>query len=277
MADPVAGSEQGLRPGKLEDYPVFARLFRELGVAEPPPPLEVWAAEMLPLSLFHDGPQGPQAYAVTDVMGEMGFVGQLVVDAASRRKGLGRRVMEELVERFRQRGCRRWALNVKRDNVAALGLYTSMGMKPRREAATLTVSRAQVEALPAAPPGLEVVPVVEAEWAPLTAAFRLIPSKLERLAKRPSHQLLRLSRAGEAEPWGLGMMDLRFGGVLFPFFAATPGHARVLLEEALRRTGEQGPLHVVVMDDAPLEQLLRGAGAAVEMEMLELQGPLPGP
>ncbi|HEX8705370.1 MAG TPA: GNAT family N-acetyltransferase [Myxococcaceae bacterium] len=272
----MADSGQGLRPGRLEDYPVFARLFLELGVAEPPPPLEVWAAELLPLSLFRDGPQGPQAYAVTDVMGEVGFVVQLVVDAAVRGQGVGRQIMEELVERFRQRGCQRWALNVKRDNVAALGLYTSMGMRPRREATTLTVTQAQLEALPPAPPGLEVVPAVEADWAPLTAAFRLIPSKLERLAKRASHQVLRFSRAGEAEPWGLGMTDLRHGGVLFPFFAATPGHARVLFEEALRRMGGQGPLHVVVMDDAPLERLLRGAGAAVEMETLELQGPLPG-
>jgi GNAT superfamily N-acetyltransferase len=276
MADPVAGSGPGLRPGRFEDYPVFARLFLELGVAEPPPPREVWAAELLPLSVFHEGPQGPQAYAVTDVMGEVGFVSQLVVDAAARGQGVGRRIMVELAERFGERGCRRWALNVKRDNVAALGLYTSLGMRPRREAATLTVSRAQVEALPAAPPGLEVVPVVAADWEKLTEAFQLIPSKLERLAKRPSHQLLRLSGTGEPEPWRLGMMDLRGGRVLFPLFAATPGHARVLLEEALRRTGEQGPLHVVVMDDAPLEKLLRGAGAAVEMETLELQGPLPG-
>jgi GNAT superfamily N-acetyltransferase len=274
MADPAAGS--GLRPGRFEDYPVFARLFLELGVAEPPPPREVWAAELLPLSVFHEGPQGPRAYAVMDVMGEVGFVQQIVVDAAARGQGVGRRIMGALAERFRERGCRRWALNVKRDNVAALGLYTSLGMKPRREATTLTVSQAQVDALPPAPPGLDVVPAVEADWAKLTEAFRLIPSKLERLAKRPSHRLLRLSRAGEVEPWGLGMMDLRSGGVLFPFFAATPGHARVLLEEALRRMGTQGPLHVVVTDDAPLEQQLRGAGAAVEMETLELQGPLPG-
>lgn len=276
MADSMSGSGQGLRPARFEDYRVFARLFRELGVAEPPPPHEAWAAELLPLSLFHEGPQGPQAYAVTEVMGEVGFVGQLVVDAAARGQGVGRRIMEELAERFRERGCRTWALNVKRANVAALGLYTSLGMRPRREATTLTVSRALVEALPAAPPGLEVVPAVAAEWEPLTAAFRMIPSKLQSLAKRPSHQILRLSRAGERNPWGLGMMDLRLGGVLFPFFAPTPGHARVLLEEALRRIGADGPLHVVVMDDAPLAKLLRDAGAPVEMETLELMGPLPG-
>jgi ribosomal protein S18 acetylase RimI-like enzyme len=265
-----------LRPGRPEDYEAFARLFRELGVSEPPPPLEVWASELVPLSLVHEGPRGPLAYAVTDVMGEVGFVVQLVVDASVRGQGLGRRILEALVERFRARGCQRWALNVKRDNVVALSLYGSMGMKPAREAVTLTVSRAQLEALPAAPPGLEVVPVVAEEWQPLTAAFGLMPHKLERFSRRVSHQLFRLSRAGEPEPMRLGMMDQRHGGVLFPFFAATPGHARALMEDALRRAGTE-VLRVVVMDDAPLERLLRGAGAAVEMETLELRGPLPAP
>jgi predicted GNAT family acetyltransferase len=225
---------------------------------------------------MYDGPEGPLAYTMTDVMGEVGVVVNLVVDPAARGQGLGRRVMEALAERFRERGCRRWVLNVKRDNAVALGLYTSLGMKPAREAVTLTVFRPQVEALPEAPLGLEVVPVVEQEWGPLSAAFRLMPHKLERLSKRASHQLFRLARAGEAEPWGLGMMDLRPGGVLYPLFAATPGHARVLMEDAARRSGSE-KLRVVVTDDAPLERLLRGAGAAVEMETLELQGPLPEP
>jgi GNAT superfamily N-acetyltransferase len=277
MADVVAEGERlTLRPGRPGDYAAFARLFRELGVSEPPPPPEVWAAELGPLALVLEGPEGLLAYTVTDVMGEVGFVGQLVVDASARGQGLGRRIMEALVERFRARGCRRWALNVKRDNVAAVALYTSLGMRPVREAVTLKVSRAQVEALPPAPPGLEVVPAVESEWEALTAAFRLMPHKLERFARRGSHQLLRLERAGEAEPLRLGMMDLRHGGVLFPFFASTLGHARALIEEAARRTGSE-TLRVVVMDDAPLERLLRGAGAAVELETLELQGALPAP
>jgi GNAT superfamily N-acetyltransferase len=238
MADVVAGGHRlTLRPGGPDDYAAFARLFLELGVSEPPPPPEVWAAELAPLSLILEGPQGPLAYAVTDVMGEVGFVGQLVVDAGARGQGVGRRLMEALVERFRERGCRRWALNVKRDNVVALGLSSSVGLWPARAAFSLRGCRAVVEAVPAAPPGVVVVPAVEPEWEALTAAFRLMPHKLERLAKRGSHQLLRLARVGEAEPLRLGMMDLRLGGVLSPFFASTLGHARALMEEASRRTG----------------------------------------
>jgi ribosomal protein S18 acetylase RimI-like enzyme len=273
MADVAAGGLV-LRPGRPEDHAAFARLFLELGVREPPPSPEVWAAELAPLAWFHDGPEGPLAYVVVDVLGGgLGYVVQLVVDASARRQGLGRRVMEAVAARLRERGCTRWGLNVKRDNAAALALYASFGMRPLREAVTLRVSRAQVQALPAAPAGLEVVPVVEAEWEPLTGAFRMMPEKLARFAKRASHQLLRLARPEEPEPMRLGMMDLRQGGVLFPFFAATPGHARALLEDAFHREGAE-VLQVVVTDDAPLLEVLRGAGAEGVLETLELQGPL---
>ncbi|MDY7226899.1 GNAT family N-acetyltransferase [Hyalangium rubrum] len=262
-----------LRAGRPEDYAAFARLFLELVVPEPPPPPEVWEAELLPSSLFYDGPQGPVAYAVAEVMGELGYVVNLVVDASARRQGLGRRMMEAVAARFQARGCRSWGLTVKRDNTAALALYASLGMKPLREAATLRLSREHLEVLPPAPPGLRVVPAVEAEWEALTAAFRMTPGKLARFSLRIGHQLLRLERPGDADFAGLGVMDLRSGGVISPFFAATPGHARVLLEDAFQRTGAS-VLHAVVTDDAPLERLLRGAGAGVDMETLQMQGPL---
>lgn len=263
-----------LRSATPADYAAFARLFLELGVREPPPPADVWAAEFLPRTRFYEGPQGPQAYVTADVMGDLGYVMQLVVDASARRQGLGRRVLREVAEHFRARGCTRWGLNVKRDNTAALALYGSFGMRPLREAVALMVSQAQVEALPAAPSGLHVVPVAESEWAPLTAAWQLMPEKLARFSKFASHQLLRLDLPAAPEPLRLGLMDLRQGGGLFPFFAATPGHARALLEDALRRSGAQ-ELNVTVTDDVPLVEVLRAAGAPTVMETYQLQGPLP--
>lgn len=263
-----------LRVATPEDYAAFARLFLELGVREPPPPPESWQAELMPLTWFHDGPRGPLAYLTADVLGELGYVVQLVVEASARRQGLGRRMMEAAAAHFRARGCTRWGLNVKRDNTGALALYGALGMRPLREAVSLSVSPPQLWALPPAPPGLQVVPVVEADWAPLTEAFRMMPEKLARFSKRASHQLLRLAQPHAPEPMRLGMMDLRQGGVLFPFFAASPGHARALLEDAFRRSNAE-QLSVSVTDDAPLAQLLRSAGAEVIMETLQLQGPLP--
>ncbi len=277
-AVPESGSGFALRPGRLEDHAAFVRMFPELGVEDPPPPAEMWERELVSKTFFVDGPLGPLAYTVVDVMGggDIGFVVQLVVDAAARGQGLGRRIMRALAEHFRARGCTQWRLNVKPDNAPALGLYTSLGMRPARESVTLRVTRAQAETLPRATEPLEVVPVTEADHAALTEAFRLMPGKLEWFASFPSHRLLRLARPGATERSApLGFMDVRAsGGVLYPLFATTPGHARVLLEEGFRQVGVE-TLRVVLTDDRPLVELLRAAGAPVVLDTLELRGPLP--
>ncbi|WP_241758702.1 GNAT family N-acetyltransferase [Pyxidicoccus parkwayensis] len=327
-----------LRPARPEDYALFVRLFAELGVDDPPPPASVWEVESLPLTVIAEGPEGVAGYAATEPLGELGYVGQLVVAPSARRQGLGRWMMERLAERLRARGCQRWALNVKRDNTPALRLYASVGLRPARQAANLKLTRAQVAALPAAPPGLRVVPMSAEEAEALTAAWGLMPGKLARYATKASHRLLRLEvaapgahapdrranvqgsgavppperglekpdagaaaassgsaapgsavassgaeapagsgasgRGGEGSP---GLMDLRASArLLFPFFAATPGHARALMEDAFARVGDAvDSLNVVVTDDAPLDALLRAAGAEVRHETFELRGPLP--
>lgn len=267
-----------LRPGRPEDHARFSRLFAELGVAEPPPPPALWEAELMPLTVFAEGRGGGVvAYAAAEALGEVGYVGQLVVDAPFRRLGLGRWMMERLAEHLRARGCRRWALIVKRDNTAALGLYTSLGLRPARQSAAFQVTRAQVAVLPVAPEGLEVAVAGPSDWEPLTAAFGVLPGQLARLAARPSHQLLRLARREAGPEAPLGMMDLRGPSrTLLPFFAASPGHARALLEDAFTRLGSGAEsLQLVVTDDAALDGLLRAAGARVHHETLELRGPLP--
>lgn len=266
-----------LRPGRAEDHETFVRLFRELGVDDPAPPLPMWAAEMAPRSVFVEGPSGVLAYAVTEAMGALGYVGQLVVDPAARGRGLGQWVMRRLAERLRAEGCRHWALNVKRDNAPALALYTSVGMRRTRQAATLKVTRAQVAALPPGPPGLAVVPLEAKDFEGVTEAFRMLPGKVERFSQLASHRLMRLVRPGGPGGEVLGMMDQRAGGkVLFPFFAVSPGHARALVEEAFVHLGEAvQSLTVVVTEDERLDALLRAAGAEVRHETFELRGPLP--
>ncbi|MFP2962624.1 GNAT family N-acetyltransferase [Myxococcus sp. 1LA] len=270
-------SQWVVRPGRPEDHAVFARLFLELGVDDPPPPEPVWTAEIAGSSLFADGPQGVGAYAVMKVLGAFGFVLQLVVAPSARGQGLGRRMMAHMANHLRAQGCTRWGLNVKRDNVPALALYTSMGMQPAREAATLRVTRAQLEALPAASPEAAVVPVTLEDFGVLTEAFGMVPGKLEAFAALDSHRLLGLVDTQAPGRRWLGMMDLRasHGPLLFPFFAVSAAHARTLLEEAFGRLGEgASSLNVVVTDDAPLVRLLRDAGAQPRHETLELRGPL---
>lgn len=241
--------------------------------------MSVWESELAPLTVFAEGPEGVVGYAATEPMGELGYVGQLVVAPSARGQGLGRWMMARLAERLCAQGCQRWALYVKRDNTPALRLYASVGMRPVRQAAALLVTRAQVAALPAAPPGLRVVPAGPVDFDALTAAFGMLPGKLARFAEKPSHQLLRLAHPdGGSEP-PLGMMDQRAAGrLLFPFFAVSPGHARALLEAAFARLPHDvAELSVVVTDDAALDGLLREAGAQVRNETLELRGSLPHP
>ncbi|NTX06062.1 GNAT family N-acetyltransferase [Myxococcus sp. CA040A] len=272
-------SAWALRPGRASDYETYVRLFAELGVDEPPPSASMWAHEVAPRTLLVDGPGGVEGYTSTDALGELGYVGQLVVAPSARRRGLGRWLMERVAARFREQGCRSWALNVKRDNVAALGLYTSLGMRRARQGINLKVTRAQVAALPPVPGGLVVVPLEAGDWAPLTGAFGMMPGKLARYATLASHRLLRLAREDGVEEAPLGMMDVRSGGaVLFPFFAASLPHARALLEGAFSLLGtSRESMGVVVTDDAPLERILRDAGAGVSLETFELRGALPEP
>jgi GNAT superfamily N-acetyltransferase len=269
------GEALALRPGRVEDYADFVRFFGELGLEDPPPPPTVWESELMNRSFFLDGPEGPLASALIDVLGDTGYVANLVVAPGQRRRGLGRRVMGELATHLRARGCRQWMLYVKPENEAAVALYTSVGMKTWRLETTWGLTRKHLETLPPAPAGLEVVAVVASDFASLTEAFELVPGKLARFATQSSHRPMRLSHPEQPEAGRLGMMDVRpYAGVLVPFFAATPAHARALLEAGFRELGNPRELRVVTGDEV-LQPLLREAGARVVLRMLLMRGPLP--
>ncbi|WP_375770816.1 GNAT family N-acetyltransferase [Archangium gephyra] len=271
------GEALGLRPGRVEDHADFVRLFGELGVEDPPPPLDVWVSDLVKRAFFLEGPEGVAAYAVVDVLEETGYVVNLVVAPGQRGRGLGRKVMRELAAWFRARGCREWMLYVKPDNAPALALYGAMGMKAGRLETTWRLSWRHLEALPLAPEELEVVPVSGPDFAPLTQAFGLVPGKLARFATQGTHRLRRLMNPEHPEAAGLGLMDVRpLARVLAPFYAATPAHARALLEAAFLELGSAEELRVVT-GDAELEPLLREAGARAVLRTLVMRGPLPDP
>ena len=271
------GDAPGLRPGRVEDHADFVRLFGELGVDDSPPPLDVWVSDLVKRAFFLDGPEGAAAYAIIDVLGETGYVVNLVVAPDQRGKGLGRKVMRELAAHLRARGCREWMLYVKPDNVPALALYSSLGMEAGRRETTWRLSWSHLEALPPAPEGLEVVPVTGPDLAPLTQAFVLVPGKLARFATQATHRLRHLVDPAHPEVAGLGLMDVRpLARVLTPFFAATPAHATALLEAAFLELGGAEALRVVT-GDAALEPLLREAGARAVLRTLAMRGPLPDP
>src|SRR5262245_39336684 len=112
-----------LRPGRAADYPLFASLFVELGVPEPPPPAVRFETVMLPRVLIAtDGDEGI-GYAFWQVYGELAHVVNVVVAPAARCRGVGRAIMEGVRSACQREGGTRWYLNVKQDNRPAIALY----------------------------------------------------------------------------------------------------------------------------------------------------------
>jgi GNAT superfamily N-acetyltransferase len=68
----------------------------------------------------------------------------LYVREAARRTGFGRALVEAVVARARERGCRRVELDVNEDNAPALALYQACGftLEPKPPGRTLFVGRA---------------------------------------------------------------------------------------------------------------------------------------
>jgi ribosomal-protein-alanine N-acetyltransferase len=56
----------------------------------------------------------------------------LDVDASVRRRGLGRRLLTAIEDRFRRAGVRRISLETAADNTAAISLYERLGYRKRR-------------------------------------------------------------------------------------------------------------------------------------------------
>jgi len=71
--------------------------------------------------------------AVLAARGTRGWVGGFGVVPARRGRGLGRRLMSELVERARAAGLRRLSLEVLAGNTAAIRLYEQAGMRVTRD------------------------------------------------------------------------------------------------------------------------------------------------
>ncbi|MDQ2622162.1 MAG: GNAT family N-acetyltransferase [Actinomycetota bacterium] len=58
---------------------------------------------------------------------EDGWIEDVFVDESARGRGYGRILMEAAIARARSRGCARVQLDANRENVAAVGLYESLG------------------------------------------------------------------------------------------------------------------------------------------------------
>lgn len=70
-----------------------------------------------------------RAFAIFWVVADEVHVLNVATHVSSRRKGYGRRLMDEVLATGRSRSCRLATLEVRRSNVAAITLYTALGFR----------------------------------------------------------------------------------------------------------------------------------------------------
>lgn len=136
------------RPARADDYTLFTRFFSLFAMPDPTPGPEWWSQNHVHATFLEDGDE-TVAYGHGYLLGELGYVMNLAVDPAVRRRGYGRAMMHVLSKRLSEAGARRWYLFVKDDNGPAIALYERLGFTVTNTAQTVAVSPSAIARLPA--------------------------------------------------------------------------------------------------------------------------------
>lgn len=86
--------------------------------------------------------ESPRGFGDALRAGRSALLTDLVVVEAFRRLGVGTRLVEDALEQTRRRGLARLSLEVRRDNVAAVRMYTRLGFELSGDGEVATCSRA---------------------------------------------------------------------------------------------------------------------------------------
>jgi GNAT superfamily N-acetyltransferase len=255
-----------IRAGDRADYPAFTALFGELAIPDPVPGPDKFAQAIVPILRVACEGDAVIGYVTWRPYGELAHVIQLAVDPVHR----GRRVGEELL-RFaageaRAAGCRRWYLNVKRDNTPALRLYERCGLAQELETWAMKIAWDRV-------PRSDVIDELAGpgEDAALAARFGV---PVERLASFRARGLkLVVAREG-ASAVALAPFDPAFPGA--PVFCAARADLAGALLDALRRHADPrfDYVRVTVEGDRALAEQVRAMGAELTFELLRLSAAL---
>lgn len=275
-----------IRPARPGDYPCYLRLFPALGVPEAPPDESAWQAGYMPRALFltevpDTGSGGdsaePVAYAYYDLMPGCGYVRNIMVAAAHRRRGHGRALMNAMADLFRAAGCTEWRLNVLRDNHAAIALYRHCGMDVAYEATALHLPFAVTADMPAASASVRVRSLAAAADPAMERQFAMPTGLLTSLRKRPGSLFWQLVDESRSPVECLGVT--RFSPAMpgaFPIHVRVPSLVRPMIE-AMRAATPDGvdSLMLTCEADPDLVAYLRERGAQVRMELFHMRSDLP--
>lgn len=261
-----------IRPAAVDDYGAFARLFPELRIDDPTPSLEAWRDKLMPTTLVVEDADAIVGYLYYDLFAEEGHVRHLVVAPSHHGKRIGQRLMEHVASLMRGRGLTRWALNVKPDNASAIRLYERMGMRAVYTSQALRFAWELAGSLPSGT-GLRPFVIDVVRDAEVEAASRLSPGQLATARRVPDNVLV-----GVESDMGVvaaGVFAPRFPGA-YPFRAASPEAARVLLEALQPHALPELPYMQVVVEGQPeLATALRAAGALLRLDIVHYKGAIP--
>jgi ribosomal protein S18 acetylase RimI-like enzyme len=188
-----------------------------------------------------------------------GWVSDLYVREAFRRRGIGRALVAAVIAEWRLRGGHRLVLETAHTNLAARALYESVGFHDagthfQQRPMVLRAPRASVALRPIEPEDFEVVRALLAVPAPATERLAAAEQVFAAHLEQPD-LLARLAIVDDA-PAGVVALHLRE-----PFFTTAPQAwiAELAVADRARRTG----VGRTMLESALAEGAGRGANAAV--------------
>lgn len=270
-----------VRRARLEDGPIVAKLFLELGVEEVPPGPERFAQEMCARTFVAEVDGEVLGYLYEQTLSDSGYVRHVVASPKARRSGIGGALFRAAKLHFRASGCTSVRLNVKPDNHAAIALYEREGLRAayasRSVAFTFTrIPGAKIQ-------GLRPCVLEPSDDARTEATFSLPRGQIAQMRGMPGRLVLGVLdererptsdsvAASELPVVGVACFDPNFPGS-FPFRARSLEAAEALLD-ACRTHALGDAMNVVVEDDDALSTWLLSQGARSTLEIVHYVGAL---
>jgi GNAT superfamily N-acetyltransferase len=267
MSNPVQ-----TRPAVADDYEIFVTLSGELGGDDRPIARDRWL-QLVPSTRVATVGETVVGYCYCEALADFGYVRQIVVAPAARRRGIARRLLREAAELLQRAGITRWCLNVYADNTAAIRLYESFGFSPAYRTAAVRLRWQAVDALPGADRQANATTLSVEQEAHFEKFFQLKRGQLASARQKRGRILVGIA-SDSGEPLGLAVFDPNFPSAAI--FVAAPPFVSPLLH-ALRPHAlpQHDFLQVLAERDQTLTDLLLGAGAELRSVTVHYVGTIP--
>jgi ribosomal protein S18 acetylase RimI-like enzyme len=260
------------RPAVGDDYEAFVTLSAELGGDDPPMARERWL-QLVPSTRVATIGESVVGYCYCEALADFGYVRQISVAPAARRRGIARRLLRDAAELLQRAGVNRWCLNVYPDNTPAIRLYESFGFSPEYRTAAVRLRWQAVDELPGADREVNATTLSVEEEEHFEKAFQLKRGQLASARQKRGRILVGVtSKSGE--PLGLAVFDPTFPGASI-FVAALSLVAPLLHALRPHALNEHDFLQVVAERDQALTDWLLHVGAELRFVSVHYVGTLP--